>query len=199
LFAEQGYIPVMPAIALDPAYRRISVEEFLEMDFGGAKAELEDGLIYMMAGGSEEHARIAGNIFAYLRGALRGSACRPYGSDFATRTDIQTVRLPDVSIYCNNPFAPENNQKKLLGDPQVVFEVLSPSTSSYDQKVKLPEYCALAGVREVILIDPVLERLHLVQRTASGGWNADWLAATDDLTIPSLTLTIPRAEIFARD
>jgi hypothetical protein len=51
----------MNTVALDPAYRRISVEEFLAMDFGDAKAELEDGLIYMMAGGNEAHARIAGN------------------------------------------------------------------------------------------------------------------------------------------
>ncbi len=189
----------MQAIALDSAYRRISVEEFLAMDFRGAKAELEDGLIYMMAGGSEEHARVAGNIMVYLAPRLRGTGCRAYGSAFATRTEEKTVRLPDVSVYCNNPSAPENARKKLLGDPQVVFEVLSSSTSSYDQKVKLHEYCALAGVREVILVDPTAERIHLVQRTPNGGWTADWLTTGDDLTIPSLNLTIPRAEIFARD
>ena len=189
----------MPAIALDPAYRRVSVEEFLEMDFGGAKAELEDGMIYMMAGGSEEHARVAGNIMVYLAPRLRGTGCRAYGSTFATRTEEQTVRLPDVSVYCNNPSAPENARKKLLGDPQVVFEVLSPSTSAHDQKVKLAEYCALAGMREVILVDPAEERIHLVQRTPTGGWTADWLATSDDLTIPSLNLPIPHAEIFARD
>ena len=189
----------MPAIALDPAYRRVSVEEFLEMDFGGAKAELEDGMIYMMAGGSEEHARVAGNIMVYLAPRLRGTGCRAYGSTFATRTEEQTVRLPDVSVYCNNPAAPENARKKLLGDPQVVFEVLSPSTSAHDQKVKLAEYCALAGMREVILVNPAEERIHLVQRTPTGGWTADWLATGDDLTIPSLNLTIPHAEIFARD
>jgi Uma2 family endonuclease len=42
-----------------------------------------------------------------------------------------------VTVYCNNPAAPGNKSKQLLGDPQVVFEVLSPSTSPYDQKVKL--------------------------------------------------------------
>lgn len=201
LSGDTGYIHAMPATSLnlDPAYRRISVEEFLEMDFGGAKAELEDGLIYMMAGGSEQHSRIAGNIFAYLRGALRGSGCRPYGSDLATRTDDRTVRLPDVSVYCNTPTVPENARKQLLGDPQVIFEILSPSTSAYDQKVKLAEYCALTGMREVILVDPAEERIHLVQRTFTGGWTADWLAPNDDLTIPSLSLTIPHAEIFARD
>ena len=65
----------MASVALDPAYRRISVEEFLAMDFGDAKAELEDGLIYMMAGGSARHALIAGNIFVSLRNRPRGSGC----------------------------------------------------------------------------------------------------------------------------
>ncbi|MGY2733003.1 Uma2 family endonuclease [Sphingomonas sp. UYP23] len=191
----------MPATSLDldPAYRRISVEEFLEMDFGGAKAELEDGLIYMMAGGSEQHARIAANILMPLGPRLRGTGCRPYGSDLAAQTDDRTVRLPDVSVYCNNPAAPENAHKKLLGDPQVVFEVLSPSSFAYDQKVKLAEYCALAGTREVILVDPAEERIHVVQRTPAGGWTADWLGPDEDVTIASLNLTIPRSEIFARD
>lgn len=189
----------MAAIALDPAYRRVSVEEFLEMDFGGAKAELEDGLIYMMSGGSEVHARVAGNITAYLHGALRGSGCRPYGSDFATRTGERTVRLPDVTVYCNNPAAPGNERKKLLGDPQVVFEILSPSTSSYDQKVKLGEYRDLAGVREIVLVDPLDQRIRLVRRTPGGGWTDDWLGDEEDLHLPSLDLTIPHAEIFARD
>ena len=35
-----------------------------QMDFAGAKAELEDGVIRMMAGGNEAHARIAANIIA---------------------------------------------------------------------------------------------------------------------------------------
>jgi len=189
----------MAKVALDPSYRRVSVEEFLDMDFGGAKAELEDGLIYMMAGGSEEHARVAANILAYLHRTLRGSGCRPYGSDFATRTDERTVRLPDVSVYCNNPSAPENARKKLLGDPRVVFEVLSPSTSSYDQKVKLLEYRALAGVEAIVLVDTSDERVRVVQRVAGDDWTDTWLPTGADVPLPALGITLPHAEIFARD
>lgn len=188
----------MASVALDSAYRRVSVDEFLQMDFGGAKAELEDGLIFMMAGGSEVHSRVAGNVLIALGTRLRGSGCRPYGSDFAARTAERTVRLPDVSVYCNNPSAPGNERKQLLGDPQIVFEILSPSTESYDQKVKLEEYRALAGVKEVVLIDPLKERIRLVHRTETG-WADDWLADGDDLVLYSLSLTISHTEIFARD
>jgi Uma2 family endonuclease len=189
----------MNSVALDPAYRRVSVEEFLQMDFGDARAELEDGLIYMMAGGSEAHARIAGNVFAYLHRALRGSGCRPYGSDLAARTGSRTVRDPDVSVYCNNPAATGNERKQLLGDPQIVVEVLSRSTSSHDQLTKLAEYRALAGVREIVFVDPERQRVRLVHRTGEESWSDEWLPAGADLTLPSLNLSLPHGEIFAAD
>jgi hypothetical protein len=52
--------------ALDPAYRRVEVDEFLQMDFAATKAELADGMIQMMAGGNEAHVRIAANLIAFL-------------------------------------------------------------------------------------------------------------------------------------
>lgn len=189
----------MPSLALDPAYRRITVEEFLDLDLRGAKAELDDGVIFMMAGGSEAHARIAANISAYLRTALRGTGCRPYGSDFAVRTDVASIRFPDVSVYCDSPSSPGNERKQLLGDPRVVFEVLSPSTSSHDQRTKLDEYRGLAGVDTIVFVDPADERVRIVQRTAKEGWTDDRLASGSDVALPSLAIALPHAEIFARD
>lgn len=186
------------AVALDPAYRRISVEEFLAIDFGDAKAELEDGLIYMMAGGDELHAAIAANLIVALGTRLRGTGCRPYGSDFATRTGERSIRYPDVSVYCR-PRSETTKGGKLLGDPQVVVEVLSPSTVSLDQGTKLPEYRALPGVREIVIVDGRAERVRVVRRTGAEGWADDWLPHGADLELPSLGLTIHHAEIFARD
>ena len=60
--------------ALDPAYRRVEVDEFLQMDFPGAKAELEDSVVRMMADANEAHARIAANLIAFLLPRLRGNA-----------------------------------------------------------------------------------------------------------------------------
>lgn len=189
----------MAGVALDPAYRRVSVEEFLAMDFGDAKAELEDGLIYMMAGGGEAHARIAANVILALGARLRGTGCRPYGSDMAARTGDRSIRFPDVSVYCNNPAAPGNERKQLLGDPQVVVEVLSPSTSSHDQVTKLAEYRALPGVREILFVDPERQRVRLVQRTGEESWSDAWLPAGAAVALPSLRIELPPDEIFARD
>jgi Uma2 family endonuclease len=188
----------MPSVALDPAYRRVGIHEFLSLDLGDAKAELVDGVIFMVACGGESHARIAANLIIALGTRLRGSGCRPYGSDFAMRTDEHTIRFPDVSVYCR-PADPANDRRQLLGDPQVVFEVLSPSTASNDQRVKLPEYQALTGLREIVLVDPESERVHLYHRTARGGWTGEWLNVGEDVPLPSLDVVIPYTEIFARD
>ncbi len=168
------------------------------MDFGDAKAELEDGLIYMMAGGSHPHARVASNLIFSLRTRLRGSGCFPFGSDLATRTGERSIRFPDVSVHCGNPTAPENDDRKLLGDPTVVFEVLSPSTEQHDQRTKLPEYQELPGVQAIVLINLRDESVRLVERTTVG-WVDHVPASTGDLVLNALGISIPHAEIFARD
>jgi hypothetical protein len=65
----------------DAKFEPVTVDQFLAIDFGSdRKFELLDGVIHMMAGGTVAHALISGNIFSFLRQALRGSACRPFNS-----------------------------------------------------------------------------------------------------------------------
>jgi Uma2 family endonuclease len=187
----------MATQALDPAYRPATVDEFLAMDLGDAKAELVDGVIYMMAGGSARHAAIAANLIAALLPRLRGSGCRPYGSDLAMRTGAASVRFPDVSVYCSDPANPGDPQARLLGDPRVVFEVLSPSTASNDQITKLGEYRARPGVDAVVFVDPDTERLRIVARDTAG--DGEWLPREADLVLPTLGITVPAVEIFEHD
>lgn len=58
-------------------YPLLTAEEFLQIDFGDRKAELDNGVIRMMAGGTGRHAQVQGNIFVALRSRLRGSGCMP--------------------------------------------------------------------------------------------------------------------------
>ena len=107
--------------------------------------------------------------------------------------------FPDVSVYCNGPAAPENGHRQLIGDPRVIFEVLSHSTASHDQLVKVPEYQALEAVRDIVLVDPEREKIRLITRTQRGGWSDDWLNSGEPVPIVSLDLIMPHDEFFARD
>jgi Uma2 family endonuclease len=185
----------MASSALNPAYRPVTVREFLAMDLGDAKAELVDGSIQMMAGGLPRHAAIAANIMIALGNRLRGSGCRPYGSDLAVRTREASIRFPDVSVYCRDDAIPDEPTGKLLGDPRVIFEVLSPSTASNDQIIKLAEYRALPGMRAIVFVDPDNERVRIALPGAAH--DADWLPVGSDLELPMLGITLPHTDIFA--
>lgn len=164
-----------------------------------AKYELEDGAIYGMTGGSPAHARVAANVLAYLRAQLRGSGCRPYGSDMPLKTLAHTVRFPDVTVYCGDPAGEEGRRPEFLSQPVVVIEILSPSTRSFDRGRKLEEYQSLPSVTVVALIDPDAETVTAYRRDERGVWDDMLTQRTGDITIPALGITVPRHEIFARD
>ena len=183
-------------MATNPHYRLLTADEFLQIRFpSDMKAELEDGIIRMMAGGSRAHARVQMNLYRYLGAALRGSGCRPYGSDMAVRTAARGVRYPDVSVDCGS--SRDDAEDYELRDPRAIVEVLSPSTREHDLKVKKPEYREIASVRTIAFIDPESETLSISQRF-DGGWTESLFAASD-LALPELDVVIPHAEIFAAD
>jgi Uma2 family endonuclease len=184
-------------MASDPLYRKITVPEFLEMDFGSdRKFELVDGTIQMMTGGTEPHAWIAGNILSWLRTILKGTGCRPYGSDMGVQVSDTDLRYPDISVFCSP--RPDNFREiKSLPDPSIVIEVLSSSTAQKDQGTKALEYKALASVQLIGFIDPANELIKTVRRTEAG-----WLEtffAMQDLDLGPLGLVMPYADVFALD
>ena len=190
----------MPYMRHGPAYRPITAAEFLEMDFGtDKKFELDNGVIYMMTGGTEAHAWVQLNILTWLRNKLRGTDCRPYGPDMALRISDIDIRYPDVSIYCDQPPRDELSRAKLLDNPTVIIEVLSPSTTTLDQGTKLEEYQAIASVRTIAFVDPVNELCRTRERQSATGWLDQIFSGERGIPIPTLDFTVPHDEIFSRD
>lgn len=107
-----------------------------------ARYELVDGAPRLMTGGSQAHALIGGNIVAGLNPGLRGSPCRPTGSDLRVVTGNGNVRYPDALIDCG-PFRPESHD---ASEPAAVFEVLSRSTAWIDLYAKLRDYDATPSI-----------------------------------------------------
>jgi Uma2 family endonuclease len=184
-------------MATYPDYPLLTAEEFLEINFGDRKAELDNGVIRIMAGGTVRHSEVQGNIFSWLRQKLRGSNCRPYGPDMATRTHNASIRYPDVSVFCHEQRG--DDQTKSFDDPCVLVEVLSAGTARTDLRIKLDEYKALDSVDTIVFVDIAVERLRIVQRTAAHGWSDMTYDEPTGMALPSLDLTIPHSEIFARD
>lgn len=185
-------------MATNAHLRPVTATEFLQIDFGpNLKAELDRGVIRMMAGGTYAHSIVQMNLYGFFRERLRGSGCRPHGSDMAVEVRDWSVRYPDVTIDCGSP--PKSPRDKVLTDPRVVVEVLSPSTQDHDLSVKLGEYRAIGSIHTVAFVDPDEQTIAVTRRTERGGWTDLVFSADCGLEIPAMDLTVPRNEVFATD
>ena len=124
------------------------------------RAEIINGEPIMMAPPpSSEHQEISGGLFWQLRYYLRGKKCKVYAAPFAVRLfeksgdapeDVDTVVEPDITIVCDPAKLDDLGCK---GAPDMVIEILSPSTQRHDRLVKLGLY-QRAGVREYWIVNP---------------------------------------------
>lgn len=181
-----------------PDYPLLTAEGFLEIDFGERKAELDNGVIRMMAGGTARHARVQINIIAELRVQLRGTGCTPYNPDMAARTRDLSIRYPDVTVYCGRD-GTDDDERKAFDDPRVIFEVLSAGTARTDLRVKLEEYRELPSVDTIVFVDIASERVRIVQRTGPRAWSDATYTEPFDIPLPSVGATLRHADLFARD
>ncbi len=116
------------------------------------KHEFFRGEIFAMAGASRQHAGIKENLSIEIGVRLKGSPCRTFSADLRVkvkRTGLFTY--PDFMIVCGQPeFDPK--AEDTLVNPQVVIEILSKSTESYDRGAKFRHYQRLPSVKEYVLV-----------------------------------------------
>ena len=124
----------------------------------GQRAELIDGVIYDMAPPSRIHQELVMEISATLRSHIRskGGSCKVYPAPFAVflNADDKTYVEPDISVICDKN---KLSDRGCEGAPDLIIEIVSPSTRRKDYSVKNAQY-TLAGVREYWIVDPAKER-----------------------------------------
>jgi len=133
-------------------------DDLLKMD-GDKRYEIIDGEIYMMASPSNVHQWIVGEIFIQLGNFLRGKRCIPFISPIDVRLNADkpgkrddTVVQPDIIVVCDRNKL-DKKGRGIKGAPDLVVEILSPSTAYRDRLIKHQKYQE-SGVREYWLVDP---------------------------------------------
>ena len=118
------------------------------------RAELIDGYFYNMASPNIMHQEIVGDIVYQIRDFIRRNRgeCKAFTAPLDVRLDCddKTMVQPDVIILCD-----KDKQRKwgIMGAPDFVLEVISPSTKNKDYALKAGKYMK-AGVREYWIVDP---------------------------------------------
>ncbi|MDR3090014.1 MAG: Uma2 family endonuclease [Desulfobulbaceae bacterium] len=131
-----------------------------------ARYELIDGEAYLMSPAPKRaHQEICGEIFRQLADYLEGKDCRAFIAPFDVRLNAKkaddTVVQPDIVVVCDPKKLDEHG---CVGAPDMVVEVLSPSSIKHDKMVKLELY-RRHGVREYWTVDPdiLLVEAHILR------------------------------------
>ena len=118
------------------------------------RAELIDGIFYDMSTPAYIHQKILGLLHLLFTEctAAHGEDCEVCISpcDVRLDQDLFTMVQPDLMVLCR-PI--DLHAVRLEGAPDLVLEILSPSTRAKDQLLKLYKY-QKAGVREYWIVDP---------------------------------------------
>ena len=149
----------------------LSEEEYLELERNSeTKHEYFDGEIFAMSGASRKHNLIVANVVGELRSQLKKRPCRVYPSDM--RLKIESTKLytyPDVMIVCGKEIFADDREDMLL-NPDVIIEVLSDSTESYDRGKKFGHYRQIASLKEYVLISQNSRKIEKFLKTEHRQW-----------------------------
>lgn len=114
------------------------------------REELIGGKVVMMAPASAEHVYTAGSIYNIFKNYLKGKNCIPFSDGLLVHLTDENKFVPDMMVVCDRSKIKSDG---VHGAPDLVVEVLSPSTARNDKTHKKEVY-ARCGVREYWLVSP---------------------------------------------
>jgi Uma2 family endonuclease len=174
-------------------HRPLTVEEYLALeDESSVRHEYVAGQIFAFAGAKEAHNLIVANLITALRTAARNTPCRVYPSDMLLRAADDAFYYPDVMTVCD----PEDTNTAYKTRPCTVIEVLSPSTSSTDQREKLLAYRRIPSLKAYIIVYQDEMRVKTVSRDAQGAWWESEVAGEGNVLVPCPEIELTLSDIY---
>lgn len=173
----------------------LSPEDYLTAEANSSiKHEYRDGEVYVMAGGTDVHNLLAGNLYALLRGHLRGGTCRTYFADVKARIEaLNRFYYPDVMVTCDDR---DRANSTFKCHPCLIVEVLSAGTEAFDRGDKFIDYRYLDSLQEYVLISQVRLQVEVFRRNAEGLWVLHPFGDGDTITLASVGWSGAIAELY---
>jgi Uma2 family endonuclease len=182
----------MPSLAQEISY--YTYADVLEWD-EDIRAEIIDGELYMLAAPTRFHQGILMELAGQLRDFLKGKPCKVYPAPFDVRLFPQddlsddTVVEPDIVVVCDSS---KLDDRGCNGAPDLIIEILSPSTARFDRVLKFRKYLE-AGVREYWIVSPEEQTVEAYILDA-GRYITKTYDQTDDVPVtvlPGCTIALP--------
>ncbi len=142
----------------------------------GERWEIIDGVAYDMSPApTDKHQIISRELSFQLVAHLRGKPCQVFSAPFDVvlpeageyEEDAEAVVQPDIMVICDRT---KITRRGCIGAPDMVIEILSPSTAAKDKNEKKALY-EHAGVRELWIVDPDKKMVTVYLRNESKKFN----------------------------
>lgn len=151
---------------------------------------------------STRHQQVLGELFVRIKNKPGKNPCQVFMAPFDVRLpldekngeEVKNVVQPDIAVICDRS---KIDEKGCFGAPDLVIEIISPSSSKRDLKEKLNLY-EQAGIPEYWVVDPYLGVVQVFIAEA-GGLYKNLRPVTAEDVIRSVTLPgieINMADIF---
>jgi len=150
-----------------PEPRKLTYEDYCRFPDDGRRHEILDGVHYVSPSPLDRHQLVLRNLSTLFHVFLRESRLGEYrfapsdvflGEHDIVQPDLYVLRAKSLG---------KMEPKGCRGAPDLVIEVLSPSTTIHDLRRKKPRYQAL-GVREYWVVDPLAQRVEVYRREGDG-------------------------------
>lgn len=138
--------------AYDVSGEKFTFEEVANWDLGSVRYELYDGVLIKMEAPSIRHQELCDELSYLFKNYLKGKKCKSFSAvnvRLNHETSDDTYFIPDLVIVCDQS---KIDKRSINGAPDLVIEVLSPTTRRYDVIEKRHKY-EQAGVKEYWLVN----------------------------------------------
>ncbi|MFK7817787.1 MAG: Uma2 family endonuclease [Planctomycetaceae bacterium] len=130
---------------------KLTYDDLVLFPDDGKRHEIINGRHYMNASPTPRHQLICGELHTQLREILRPAGHTVFVSPIDVQLSKSDVVVPDlVVVFKGNDIITDT---RIIGSPDLVIEILSPSTRRNDENLKLRLY-EQAGIPEYWIVDP---------------------------------------------
>ena len=172
----------------------ISPEEYLEIESQTPiRHEYRWGLVYAMAGGSDNHDRIGLNLLSLINLHLGDSDCRFHSGNVTVNYQDDFYYYPDAFVTCDPR---DRLDRQIKRYPKLIVEVLSPSTQAFDQGNKFEDYQQIETLEEYVLIAQDCQQVECRRRLADNHWETVTYQTHNRVTLQSIDLEFAIAQLY---
>lgn len=152
---------------MKPTAAKMTYDQYCLLPEDGNQYELFDGELVMTPSPSRQHQKIVLCLARLLAEHVEKKALgEVYVSPLDTIFDQYTVLQPDILFVSKERLA-EVGRERIEGAPDLVVEVLSPTTFHKDLRRKMGVYSQF-GVKEYWIVDPEMQTIELYTQVGEG-------------------------------